>query len=368
MAARVRTRSRVPHGAIDPTTPPKPTERVKLKVVALHKRREIGKAKREGKGFAAVALATIMWLLAKLNTLKPMRAFQIYTRRHGPLMAAGISYNMFFAVAAMLVAGFSILGLVVVGNRELQELIVAGVDRQVPNLIDTGDGGLATPEELFSIGGALNITLIISTATMLLTALRWISSLREGMRGVFDLLPLQGNPVLTKLKDLGTLGILAIAMIVTFGVGVVANTVLDTLLDFLNLGVFAGVLTRIAGVMVMLLLDMVVAVIMYRLASGIRMPRMAMFQAALLAGIGSTLLRTFSTQLLGSAGNNPLLASFAVILGLFIWFFLLSQVYLYATAWGVVRTADAVAARQESNKDGRLPSLRQRARLAAKRN
>ncbi|HET8795743.1 MAG TPA: YihY/virulence factor BrkB family protein [Arthrobacter sp.] len=334
----------------------------------MHKRREIAKAKREGKGFPAVARATVMWMVAKLNTLKPMRAFQIYTRRHGPLMAAGISYNMFFAVAAMLVAGFSIMGLVVVGNRELQELVVRGVDRQVPNLIDTGDGGLATPEELFDTGGALSLTLIISTATMLFTALRWIGSLREGMRGVFDLLPLQGNPVLTKLKDLGTLVILAVAMVVTFAVGVVANTVLDTLLDLLNLGVMAGVLTRVAGLLVMLLLDMVVAVIMFRLASGVRMPRIPMLQAALLAAIGSTLLRTFSTQLLGSAGNNPLLASFAVILGLFVWFFLLSQVYLYATAWGVIGTADAVAARKDDAQDGKLPSLRQRAREAAKRN
>lgn len=337
-----------------------------MKVAALHKRRQIAKARREDQGFFAVALATVMWLLARSNTLRPLRAFQVYTRRHGPLMAAGISYNMFFAVAAMLVAGFSILGLVVVGNRGLQQLIVDGVSQQVPNLIDTGSGGgLVTPEQLFDTGGALSITLIVSTVTMLLTALRWIGSLREGMRGIFDLLPLQGNPVLVKLKDLGTLLILAAAMVVTFSIGVVANTILSALIDLLNLGALTKYVTQIAGTLLMLLLDMVVAVIMFRLASGVRMPRLVMVQASLLAAIGSTLLRTFSTQLLGTAGNNPLLASFAVILGLFVWFFLLSQVYLYAAAWGAVGTADTMAARGPGQA-GRLPSLRQRARLAAR--
>lgn len=363
MAVKTRTRNPATRNPAS-GEPPAPTEHVKLKVIALHKRREIGRARREGKGFFAVALAFIMWLLAKVNTFKPVRSFKLYAQRHGPLMAAGISYNMFFAVAAMLVAGFSILGIVAAGNREFQKLIVSGVDKSVPNLIDTGDGGLATPEQLFSTGGALSITLIISTATMLYTALRWISSLREGMRGVFDLLPLQLNVVLAKLRDLGTLLILAIAMVVTLGVGVVANTLLDTIIELLNLGAVARYLTQAAGLLVMLLLDMVVAVIMFRLASGIRMPRRAIFQAALLAGIGSTLLRTFSTQLLGSAGENPLLAPFAVILGLFIWFFLLSQVYLISTAWGVVTTSDVEASRAGNGKD-RLPSLRQRARAAA---
>lgn len=364
MVVRVST----PHAGRSRTAaagePPLPTELAKLRVKVLYQRRQLGRTRREDPGPVAVAGATVAWLAAVVNTYRPVRALQVYIRRHGPLMAAGISYNMFFAVTAMLVAGFSIVGRIVVGNQQLQELIVEGVSQQVPNLIDTGNGGLVTPDQLFETGGALSITLVISTATLLLTALRWIGSLREGMRGIFDLLPVQGNIVLIKLKDLGLLIVLAVAMVVTFAVGVAANTVLDILLDFFNLGAATKYLTQIAGTLVMLTLDMVVAVIMFRQASRIRMPRPVMFQAALITGIGSTVLRTFSTQLLGTAGSNPLLASFAVILGLFVWFFLLSQVYLYATAWGVVGTADTVAARAKDTT--RLPSLRQRARIAAR--
>lgn len=371
MAAKARTHSGSTGSLRKTVSPyeeqPEPTELAKLKVAALHKRREIGKLKREGQGVGRVAAATAGWLVARLMTVKPVRALLLYSWRRGPLMAAGISYNLFFAVAAMLVAGFSILGLLAAGNRQLQELVIEGVDRQVPNLIGSEDTGLVSPEQLFSTGGSLSIALIISTATMLWTSLRWIGSLRQGMRGIFDLPPVDANPIVVKLKDLAILVILAVVMLITLGVGIVVNTLLGTITDLLNLGTLTGFFTRVAGLIVMLLLDMAVAVILFRYASRIRMPRSAMFQSALIAGVGSTVLRTFSTLLLGLVGNNPLLDPFAVILGLFVWFFLLSQVYLAAASWGAISKADVMAARRHQGKESKMPSLRQRARESGQR-
>ena len=82
------------------------------------------------------------------------------------------------------------------------------------------------------------------------------------------------------------------------------------------------------------------------------MPRVALLESAFIAGAGSTTLRYFSSLLLGSASSNPILAPFAVILGLFVWFYLLSQVYLLATSWGAVTTADIVAAVRRGNPKG----------------
>lgn len=347
---------------------PSPTERVQLKLKALRARRDLGRTRREKGGGVPVLWATVQYLIARLNTYRPMRAFQLYTRRHGPLMAAGIAYNMFFAIAALLVVGFSIAGLVISGNTELQRMIVRAVDSTTPGLIDTdGDGGgtgFATPEELFSLEAGLSITLLISTVVMLLTSLRWIGGVREGMRGIFDVGPVQTNPILMKLKDLGILLVLAVALIVTTAVGVVANTVLDLVLPWLGLDSAAKLLTQFAGIIVMLLLDTLVAVILFRSASAIEMPRLVLLQSALIAGVGSTVLRTFSTLLLAGVDRNPLLAPFAVILGLFVWFFLLSQVYLLATAWGAIGAADAKSARAKA-RGGRARSLRQRSRAAA---
>jgi len=60
-----------------------------------------------------------------------------------------------------------------------------------------------------------------------------------------------------------------------------------------------------------------------------------------LAGVGTTVLQFFSTELLARSGNNPVLASFAIIIGLLIWFNLVSQVYLVSASWAAIREADA---------------------------
>ena len=68
--------------------------------------------------------------------------------------------------------------------------------------------------------------------------------------------------------------------------------------------------------------------------------------------MGTTVLQIFSTELLASAGQNPLLAPFAIIIGLLIWFNLVSQVYLLCAAWTVIREADLRRARRRKERLG----------------
>ena len=67
---------------------------------------------------------------------------------------------------------------------------------------------------------------------------------------------------------------------------------------------------------------------MYRVAAGLKPARRALLEGTILAAVGTTVLQIFSTQLLASAGKNPILAPFAIIIGLLIWFNLVSQVYV----------------------------------------
>ncbi|MCO1338240.1 hypothetical protein BJH93_04925 [Kocuria polaris] len=343
-------------------------DRAHLRREALNKRTDVGRARREGQPLLKRVLAVVMWLLAELNASRPMRVWTVYSKRHGPLMAAGASYRMFFSIAALLVAGFSIFGIIASGNKELQDTIVNTVAETTPGLIDMGDCGrescgLAKPETLFNNQRGFGWALVISTAAMLVTSLGWINGLREGMRGVSGLPPVEMNPVLAKARDLGVLLLLGVGLVVTSGLGFVAGAALDWIIELANIeSSFGRVMTRTGPLLVMLLLDTLVAVILFRLASSITMPRRALLEASLIAGVGSTVLRYFSSELLGSAGRNPLLASYAVVLGLFIWFFLLSQVYLVATSWGAVRSVD-IEAERAANGGARSLSLRQQAQL-----
>lgn len=331
----------VPHAAEDLDERIHPLDLGDLKLDEVEKRAAYGRAKRKEEG-AGKRLGTFFaFLLAKLNTWYPMRAFNLYARRNGPLMAAGSAYIMFFSIAALLVASFSILGLVVAGNTDLQNRIVELASKTIPGLIDTGEGGLAKPEQLFRSSG-WGLTLAISIATSLFTALNWINGLRSGIRTIFGVPPQLGNIVLTKGRDLGILLLLGVGLVVTSAIGGASGVALDWVLGLLGLqdSEAARILTRATTIVIMLVLDMLVALVLYRLASGIEFARRPMLLAIFVAGLGATLLRLFSSMLLGGVTNNPVLAPFAVILGLFIWFYFLSQVYFYAAALGTVGTRD----------------------------
>jgi hypothetical protein len=78
-------------------------------------------------------------------------------------------------------------------------------------------------------------------------------------------------------------------------------------------------------------------------AAGLKLARRSLLEGTVLAAVGTTVLQIFSTQLLASAGKNPILAPFAIIIGLLIWFNLVSQVYLIAAAWAAIREEDLKA-------------------------
>lgn len=319
--------------------PPSPLDRVALAAWTETKRAEVRTARAEGnllqQGLGFMALGS-----AWSAQFFPLRVWNLYTRRRGPLLAAGNAYLMFFSVGAMLVAGFAIFGIVAADNKLLSDAVIDLIAESTPGLIDMGDGGLVTPKQLLGTGG-FGLTLLVSLGALLITAMSWINGLREGIRSILGLARDRTNPVLSKLRDAGTLVVLAVALILTSTLGILSSAAMDGLSEFLGWGSFlTGATARLSSVALMFILDVAVAIVMFSLASRVRMPRRVLVLAAIFSGAGATVLRFFSAMLLSGITNNALLAPFAVILGLFVWFFLLSQVYLISAAIAAVRAAD----------------------------
>lgn len=321
--------------------PPSPLDRNALAAWTSSRQSAFGRARTSGGLFQQAGTLT-QWLNARAGQTFPVRVWNLYTRRRGPLLAAGNAYLMFFSVGAMLVAGFAIFGMVAADNQVLRDAVIDLVDGSTPGLIDTGDGngGLATPEELLGTG-RFGLTLVISLAALLVTAMSWINGLREGIRSLLGLARDRTNPVLSKLRDGGTLLVLAVALILTSALGVVSTAAVDSIGAFLGWGSFlSGAAAQLGSIILMFILDVAVAIIMFSIASRVQMPGRVLFLAAIFSGFGATVLRFFSAMLLNGITSNPVLAPFAVILGLFVWFFLLSQVYLISAAIAAVRAAD----------------------------
>lgn len=300
-----------------------------------------GKARRAGAGRPARLLAMMQWLLARLNTLRPMRAFQHYGLQRGPLLSAGIGFRMFFSITGLLTTGFSIAGLVLRSQPALLDRVISTVAQSAPGLLKVdGGAGLVDPAELLNPEG-LGWTALIAGAVTLVISLGWIAGVRAGIRVIMQLPPLRVNPVVLKLRDAGTLLLLGVALVISAGASLVFGTAAGWVSDFLQLdSMLSGPLTTSVKIGVPLVLGWVTAVVMFRLAAGLKLARRALLEGTILAAAGTTVLQVFSTELLAGAGRNPILAPFAIIIGLLIWFNLVSQVYLVSAAWSAIREED----------------------------
>jgi membrane protein len=203
-----------------------------------------------------------------------------------------------------------------------------------------GGPGLVDPQDLLNPDG-LGWTAVIGSLVTVVTSLRWISGIREGLRGVLQLPPLTVNPILLKLRDAATLLLLGVALVISAGASLVFGAAAGWVSEFLRLDdALAGPLATSVKIAVPLVLGWATAFIMYKFAASLKLSRRALLEGTVLAALGTGVLQIFSTELLAGASRNPILAPFAIIIGLLIWFNLVSQVYLISAGWAAIREAD----------------------------
>jgi membrane protein len=306
-----------------------------------------------------VLLAWLALRIAVLSAIRPMRVLKLYSLQHGALLSAGIGFNMFFSITGLLTTGFSVAGLVLSGNKALLDAIIANVSVSAPGLLKVDGGrGLVDPQTLLNPTG-LGWAAVVGAVVTIFTSLNWIQSLRDGLRGVMALGPVPGNLLLNKLKDAGTLLLLGVALVLTSAVTLVFGTALDAVAAALGLDqTLAGILVYLVGFVTAVVLAWLTTAIIFRLGAGLKLRRRIFLISTLLAGISSAVLQLLSGLLLGKAGANPLLAPFAVVIGLLIWFNFVSQVYLLAGAWAAIAQADATAGDDRQGKPGRARTIR----------
>lgn len=341
--------------------PAKPTEKAKLALEVNRKREAYSRAKRGHAGIVGVLVAWLALRLAALAAVRPMRVLRHYSLQHGALLAAGIGFRMFFSITGLLTTGFAVAGLLLRGNQALLDAIIASVSSSAPGLLKVnGSIGLVDPQALLNPTG-LGWAAVIGSVVTIFTSLNWIQSLRDGLRGVMVLPPAPGNPVLIKLKDAATLLLLGVALVLASAVTLVFGSALDAIASILGLDKsLDDTVVYVAGFVTAVLLAWITAAIIFRLGAGLKLRRLNFLSSTLLAAIGSAVLQLLSGLLLGKAGANPLLAPFAVVIGLLIWFNFVSQLYLLSGAWAAIAEADATAGEEQHGKPGRARTIRSR--------
>jgi membrane protein len=282
-------------------------------------------------------------ITARLMKLKPVRVFLQYNAKGGPLLAAGLSFQAVFAVFAAIWVGFAIAGFVITANPELQRAFLALLSTNLPGLIDTGSGGGVLAADMLFSTGILTWTGAVAAVGLLFTTVGWLASGRDAVRLLFGLRSAPTNFLLLKLRDLGTALAFGLAMLVSATLSVFSTAALSSVFGWLGIDPRSDVAilsARAAGLVLVLALDIVVLAAFYRVVSGIRIPFRMLAQGVVPAAVVIVVLQALGSSLLGGATRNPLLASFAVIVGLMIWFNLLCQVMLIGATWIAVSAED----------------------------
>ncbi len=296
----------------------------------------------EQQGLWARLMAMVGRVIAWVTALKPVRVFTHYADSRGPILASGLAFQAIFAVFGGLWVGFSIAGIVIQNNIGLRTSLIEVLAQTVPGLIDTdGAEGIVDPETLLA-AGEFGWQGAIALVVLLFAALNWLAAARDATRVIFSLPPDRTNVLLLKAKDLGLALGFGTLLLISASLSVVGILALDAVLEWAGIrdSTLSTVLGRTVTLTVMFALDAFVLGMLYRVLAGVKIPLGHLWQGALLGALALGGLKVLGTALLGGASNNPLLASFAVLLGLLIWFNFVCQVILIGASWIAVGVDD----------------------------
>ena len=230
----------------------------------------------------------------------------------GSRLAATISYYAFFSLFPLLLVFVTILGLVLADDPDLSRDLVDGALGQIPVI-----GSQLKTDSLPGQGWVLALGL----ATALWAGLGAVTAVQHALDTVADV-PMhdRGNAMVRKGKAIVYLALLA--------VGITASTYLSNLASVTGAGVVAGTLGLLAtfAVNVLLLIALVTVLPAHRMPLRHDLPGIIVGALGflLLQQLGSFVVRRFI------AGASDTYGTFAIVIALLSWFFLVSRVLLLA--------------------------------------
>lgn len=293
-------------------------------------------------------------VVARVLRWRVARTWLLYSERHGPALADGITYRALFSVFAAVLLGFSAAGLWLAGDAQALSALVRTVDAAVPGLI--GSGGLIDPSTI-TVPTGLSIAGAFSLIGLVGAALGAIASLRIALRTLAGRLADDVEWYWVILRNLGLAAGIGVAFALSAAATVIGSVGVDRIAVLLGAdhAVAAAWTERIVSLIVVFVLDTALVASVFMVLSGVRPPARTLWAGAALGGAGLLVLQQLSTVFVRSASANPLLASFAALIALLLWLNLSAQVVLLAGAWIITGVEDA-----EDRDSGRPRSFAER--------
>jgi membrane protein len=285
-----------------------------------------------------ITRATMSWF--------PVRVWRHFLLHNGFLLAAGVSYQALFASFAAIYVAFAIAGLWLGGSEDAVQWLIELINSYIPGLI-SDSGGVVTPDQVQEIAaqnsGVLGWTGVIALGALIWTAIGFVTYARRAVRDIFGLPPDRRSYFLLKARDLLAAAIFGIALVLGAVLGSVGTWALNAIVSLIGLNIADGWVNagvRTGSIVVGFAITSAALAALFRFLSGAQLAWRRIIPGSMIGGIGISVLQVGAGLLLLYTPSNPLLATFAIFIGLLLWFRLIGIVMLVAAAWIAVGAND----------------------------
>jgi len=344
-----RERHRQARGAADAAAREEQTLRRRWETtqVALKERFDepIGRA-------TAITRITLGWF--------PIRVWRHFLQHNGFLLAAGVSYQALFAAFAAIYVAFAIAGIWLGGSEDAINGLIDFINSYIPGLIQA-EGGIFTPEQVTAVAdsttGVLGITGVIALATLIWTAIGSITFARRAVRDIFGIPPDRRNYLLLKSTDFLAAGMFGTALLLGWGLTSAGTFALDWMFGLFGWdtrSLWYNVGGALIAFTLLVVLNTAVIGSLVKFLTGTALRWRQIWPGATLGGIATAVLQIGAGVALAYTPTNVLLATFAVFIGLLLWFRLVGIVLLVAASWMAVSATDADVPILEQSEADRL--------------
>jgi membrane protein len=261
-----------------------------------------------------------------------------YAEALGGRLAAAIAYYGFFAVFALALVAYAIVGFVLANNTAAVDAVNTFLKQNIPFLDAT------------QIAAARNTVAIAGLIGLVFTGVAWIESMRSSQRAIWGLRQQPGNLFVRRALDLAImLGIgllLALSLYVQAGIN---DAIKPLLLQLAPENVTVGVqdtinaIARGVGIFLSFLVNIVLAASLLTGVSRLRMSLARLVPSTLVVAVGLSILSTLGRLYIDWTSRRPAYQIVGGTVALLLFLYLFNQLLLYGAAlaatsrWGTVR-------------------------------
>jgi inner membrane protein YhjD len=259
------------------------------------------------------------------------RAYDRYRDKRGDRLAAALSFYGFLSFFPLVALAFAATGYAVAISPHTRDAVAKAIDQILPELSDR-----LPVAQIASAKAGAGVLALLGLAW---SGLGWIGVWRESLRTMWQGAAEDGNTVVNRLRDLGVLWLLGLALLASVILSSAASSTTHAVLGWVGLENVpgAGTLLRLIALSVAVAADGLVFFILFTTLAGTKASWRQLLRGCLFGAVGFEVLKLVGALLVAHTVRNPVYASFAVIAGLVVWINIASRFILFTAAWTATR-------------------------------